>query len=160
MQEKSHTFFIFYFFIIFEKNACIVVPFVLNFIRNKQKGCYTTNSNPIHYIMTNTGFEHASIRVTKKDFVVSIVCNHIRIQRSLPLTRATKEVALAEARELERIVHCAPKADKFKVAWYLMRHGGLAYYPNWKTDVSDKDEYIQWVAELTRERVLNLKRHY
>lgn len=77
--------------------------------------------------MSNTGFEHASIRVTNKDFVVSIIFNHIRIQRSLPLTKATKAAAIAEARELERIVHCAPKADKFKVAWYLMRHGGLAY---------------------------------
>lgn len=133
---------------------------MLNFIRNKQKGCYATNSNPIHYIMSNTGFEHASIRVTNKDFVVSIIFNHIRIQRALPLTKATKAVAIAEARELERIVHCAPKGDKFKAAWYLMRHGGMAYYTQWRKDVSDKDEYIQWVAELTRERVLKLKRRY
>lgn len=110
--------------------------------------------------MANTGFEHASIRVTKKDFIVGITFNHIRIQRALPLTRATKAVAIAEARELERIVRCAPKADKFKVAWYLMRHGGMAYYTQWRKDVSDKDEYIQWVAQLTRERVLKLKRRY
>lgn len=48
--KKNLTLFSFLFYVTFiEKSACIVVPFVLNFIRNKQRARYATYSNPVHY---------------------------------------------------------------------------------------------------------------
>lgn len=96
--------------------------------------------------------EHATIRVTRNDYIVSISKNYIRLQKSLPINKHTKEDAVRVAEEFEVLVAEAP-ANKFECAYYLMRNGGLPYYAGYTNWITPKDDYGKWVLDQTRIRL-------
>lgn len=106
-------------------------------------------------IMSNINQEHASIRVENNDYVVSITRAYVRIQYALGMERYTEKHAKLLAHHLEDLVSRAPMFDKFATARYMMKHNGLPYYPKWRTDVSDKDDYTRWTAGETRKRLMD-----
>lgn len=99
--------------------------------------------------------KHATIRRTQKNYIISIVKNYIRIQRTYHIDKCDDEMAKGYARELEEQVSKAPERGKFETAKYLMSIGGLPYMACYLTKLTDfPDDYRNWVMAETRQRLV------